>query len=172
MRRILMLLLVVPALALAGCGSDDSDDSAGSAESAEQSQYAGNGVTVTGEPDAEPTISIDTAAEPPAELTVETITEGDGKEIGANSLVSVQYVGSTWSDGQVFQSSWADGPLEFPIAGVIPGWQQGLQGVPEGSRVLLIIPPELAYGSNPPPGSGIEADETLVFVVDVVEVQS
>jgi peptidylprolyl isomerase len=172
MRRFLILLVVAPALALTACGSDDAPETTDSPSVAAGADFSSNGVTVSGDPGSEPTVTIDSAQEPPAELVSETVTEGDGKKIGANSLVSVQYVGSTWADGEVFQSSWGSGPLEFPIAGVIPGWQQGLTGATEGSRVLLIIPPDLAYGSNPPPDSGIEADETLVFVVDVEGVKS
>jgi peptidylprolyl isomerase len=51
---------------------------------------------------------------------------------------------------------------------VILGWQEGLVGMQVGGRRLLVIPAELGYGNNPPPGSGIEAGETLIFVVDLV----
>jgi peptidylprolyl isomerase len=172
MRRLLVILLVMPALMLAGCGSDSADDTAASPSASVADGFTSDAVTVTGEPGSEPTVTIDTAATPPDQLVVKEITAGDGPAIGPNSLVSVQYVGSSWSTGEVFQSSWTTGAAEFPIKGVIPGWQEGLQGVTEGSRVLLIIPPELAYGSNPPPGSGIVPDETLTFVVDVEKVSS
>ena len=112
-------------------------------------------MTVTGAPDSEPTIAIEQGATPPQELVVKEISPGTGKEVG-----------------QVFDSSWATGELQFPIKGVITGWQEGLQGVKEGARVLLIIPPDKGYGANPPPGSGIGVDDTLVFVVDVKKVGS
>jgi peptidylprolyl isomerase len=54
------------------------------------------------------------------------------------------------------------------LAQVIQGWQLGLVGMQVGGRRLLVIPAELGYGDNPPPGSGIEAGETLIFVVDLV----
>lgn len=169
-------LLLVPLLALAGCGSGQEADSAASQPPATGSPAAGAvteaGVSVSGAEGSEPTITVDTAATPPAQLVVKEITPGTGKAVGPNSLVTVQYTGVAWSSGQVFDSSWASGEVQFPITGVITGWQQGLQGVKEGARVLLIIPPDQAYGANPPPGSGIAVDDTLVFVVDVEKVGS
>lgn len=170
-------LLLVPALALTGCssGSSDSETSpspAASSEAPNGEEFSADGVTVTGAPGEEPTITVDSAAEPPAELVVETITAGDGQAVGPNSQLTVQYTGVSWSTGETFDTSWGRGAAQFPINGVITGWQEGLQGVKAGSRVLLIIPPDMAYGSNPPPGSGIAPDETLVFVVDVEEVSS
>jgi peptidylprolyl isomerase len=75
----------------------------------------------------------------------------------------------TWSTGQVVQSSW-DGGQSFSTAlsGVISGWQQGIPGMKEGGRRLMIIPPALGYGAS---GSGpIAPNETLVFVVDLIKV--
>ncbi len=176
---LLAALIAVPALVLTGCSSDSGDPAtpsasspAGSPAGATGETTTADGVTVTGAAGSEPTIAIDTAATPPAELVVKEITPGTGKAIGPNSLVTVQYVGSAWSTGQVFDSSWAAGAAQFPIKGVINGWQEGLQGVKEGARVLLIIPPGQGYGASPPPGSGIAVDDTLVFVVDVEKVGS
>ncbi len=129
---------------------------------------------MTGEPGQAPTITVDSAVTPPSELVVKTLSEGDGKKIGANSIVSVQYAGVAWSNGQEFDSSWTNNggqPIEFPLQGVIVGWQEGLKGVTEGSRVLLVIPPDKAYGeAGSPPVIG--PNETLVFVVDVEAVKS
>lgn len=173
-RSPLAALLVAPLLLLGGCGSDSGTDATPEpvASSPAADATTVGAVSVSGAADTEPTITIDTAASPPAQLVVEEITPGTGKAIGPNSLVTVQYVGAAWSSGQVFDSSWAAGEVQFPIKGVIPGWQQGLQGVKEGARVLLVIPPDLAYGSSPPAGSGIAVDDTLVFVVDVEKVGS
>lgn len=174
-RTLLAALVLIPALALSGCGSDAAtDETSPTAQtmSGEPGAVSTDGVTVTGEPGSEPSITIDTQAAPPGQLVVKEVTAGDGEAIGPNSLVTVQYVGSAWSTGEVFQSSWEVGAAEFPIKGVIPGWQEGLQGVKQGSRVLLIIPPAQAYGANPPPDSGIAPDDTLAFVVDVEKVSS
>lgn len=179
MRRSLLALAVLPAIALAGCSSS-SDTSASPSPSAPASSPAAtaaegsvsvDGVTVSGEEGAEPTITVDTQATPPSELVVKEIYPGKGPEVKPNSEVTAHYVLVPWTTGQVLQSSWSGEALTFPLNGVIPGWQQGLQGIKQGSRVLLIIPPDLGYGANPQPGSGIAPNETLVFVVDVVKVK-
>ncbi|MCU0270013.1 MAG: FKBP-type peptidyl-prolyl cis-trans isomerase [Acidimicrobiales bacterium] len=109
--------------------------------------------------------------EPPTELVVEDLVEGDGAEATEGATVTAHYVGVACSTGEQFDSSWDRGaPTEFPLDGVIPGWQEGIPGMQVGGRRLLVIPPELAYGEDPPPGSGLAPGETLVFVVDLVEV--
>ncbi|MDN5749692.1 MAG: FKBP-type peptidyl-prolyl cis-trans isomerase, partial [Pseudonocardia sp.] len=59
-----------------------------------------------------------------------------------------------------------DAPVQFPLSGVVPGFSQGIEGMAVGGRRVIVMPPELAYGDNPPPG--LPADATLVFVVDLV----
>jgi len=84
-------------------------------------------------------------------------------------MLTADYVGYGAATGQMFDASWVRGePATFPLAGVILGWQEGLVGMQVGGRRLLVIPAELGYGDNPPPGSGIEPGETLIFVVDLV----
>ena len=61
-------------------------------------------------------------------------------------------------------------PTQFPLDGVIPGWGEGLVGMKVGGRRTLVIPGNLAYGNSPPPSSGIQPNETLVFVVDLVSI--
>jgi peptidylprolyl isomerase len=74
-----------------------------------------------------------------------------------------------WSTGKIVESSWTSGqPATFPLAQVIPGWQQGMPGMKVGGRRLLVIPPALGYGAA---GAGpIGPNETLIFVVDLVSV--
>ena len=109
---------------------------------------------------------------PPSELEVTDVTVGDGPEAAAGQVVSVQYVGVSHSTGEEFDASWNRGqPLRFQLGNgqVIPGWDQGVQGMRVGGRRRLVIPPHLAYGER---GAGgvIKPNETLVFVVDLVEV--
>ena len=128
--------------------------------------------TVTGDLGSEPTITIDKTVPDTSELLTKDITVGTGAAIQASSTVTVQYVGVGGNTGKVFDSSWASGqPATFPLNGVIVGWQNGLFGAKVGARRILVIPGPMAYGMNPPTGSGIEPNETLVFVVDVVGVQ-
>jgi peptidylprolyl isomerase len=115
-----------------------------------------------------PTISVPDA-DPPTDLVVKTLSEGNGPDVAAGDVIVVDYLGVRWDDGATFDSSFDRGPLGFSIGtqSVIPGWDSGLVGVPVGSRVMLVTPPDQAYGDNPP-GDPIKAGDTLVFVVDIL----
>ena len=109
--------------------------------------------------------------DPPAELDVVDITEGNGAEAKPGQTVRVHYVGVAFSTGEEFDASWNRGePLEFRLGAgrVIPGWDQGLVGMKVGGRRQLTIPPDLAYGDR---GAGgvIKPGETLIFVCDLVD---
>lgn len=112
---------------------------------------------------------IDTPeGDPPEELVVDTLKQGDGPEVVENAFVTIQYRGIGWSDGEEFDSSWGEddtgGPVEFELSQLISGWQEGLEGQQVGSQVMMSIPPEQAYGDE----DHELQDETLVFVVDIV----
>ncbi|CAL9597669.1 FKBP-type peptidyl-prolyl cis-trans isomerase [Streptomyces pilosus] len=107
--------------------------------------------------------------DPPAKLVSSYVIEGDGEEVGADNSVLVQYKGVLWDGGEEFDSTYARGQLtSFSLQQVVKGWAQGLTGKKVGSRVLIVIPPELGYGDNPPQGSPIKKDSTLVFSVDIL----
>ena len=98
-----------------------------------------------------------------------TSRSGTGAEVKPGATVTANYVGVGGLTGKTFDSSFTSGqPATFPLANVIPGWQDGIPGMKVGGRRLLVIPAAQAYGANPPAGSGIEKDEPLVFVVDIV----
>lgn len=110
--------------------------------------------------------------EAPTELVCEDITEGSGAEAAHGNLVSAHYVGVSWSSGAEFDNSYDRGePLEFPLGAgmVIKGWEDGIVGMKVGGRRRITIPPALGYGAR---GAGgvIGPNETLVFVVDLVDV--
>jgi len=103
-------------------------------------------------------------------LQYEVIEAGDGDKPSADDTVSVHYVG-TLINGTEFDSSIARGqPAEFPLKGVIPGWTEGLQLMPMGSKYRFVIPSELAYGENGA-GQSIGPNETLVFEVELLEIK-
>ena len=122
---------------------------------------------VTGEYGVNPDIIIPDQ-DPPSELASIDLVVGSGKVVEATSTLTVNYSLVTWSDRAPIESSFTSAPATFPLSGVITGWQQGLVGAKEGSRRLLVIPPDLGYGAS---GAGpIAPNETLVFVVDIIEV--
>jgi FKBP-type peptidyl-prolyl cis-trans isomerase len=113
---------------------------------------------------------------PPSKLSVTTLIKGSGPKLASGDTVVAQYVGTIWRTGKVFTSTWPsatqpDGiPFSFQLGGaVIPGFTDGLKGVAVGSRVMLVIPPALAYGPEGGQASaGIKKNDTLVFVIDVL----
>lgn len=107
--------------------------------------------------------------QPPADLVIEDLIEGDGQEATAGMQVTVDYAGISWSNGREFDASWnRNDTFSFGLGAgqVIPGWDQGVQGMKVGGRRRLTIPPGMAYGST---GAGgvIGPNETLIFVVDL-----
>jgi peptidylprolyl isomerase len=172
--RRLATLLVAASLTLAACsGSDETagaEDATASA-SAETKIVSGPVPEVTGEPGAKPTIATSTE-QPSKELAVKVLTEGTGKEVKENDLLVVHYLGQIWDTGTVFDNSYDRGePAAFAIGAqrVIKGWDEGLVGQKVGSRVELAVPPSLGYGEAGSEQVGIEGDDTLVFVVDIVD---
>jgi FKBP-type peptidyl-prolyl cis-trans isomerase len=152
------VLVLAATLFLTGC-SASSDGSTGANTVA---------VQVTGDYGSEPVVVI-TPGDPVTELQVTDLIVGSGDALAAGAMLTADYVGYGAATGQMFDASWVRGePATFPLDGVILGWQEGLVGMQVGGRRLLVIPAELGYGDNPPPGSGIEVGETLIFVVDLV----
>lgn len=116
-----------------------------------------------------PVIAVLEGAVPATSLVVSDVVAGSGSAVAEGATVTVEYCGVGLASGTVFDSSWARGePATFPLSGVIAGWQDGIPGMQPGGRRLLVIPADLAYGQQPPPGSGIAPGESLIFVVDLV----
>lgn len=114
-----------------------------------------------------PEITVAGVAAPTA-LVSQDLIKGTGPEVKETDTLTVNYVGVTLTEGKVFDSSFDRGEkATFPLTGVIKGWTQGLAGKTVGSRVLLVIPKDLAYGDE---GQG-EAKGDLVFVVDILGVK-
>lgn len=102
-------------------------------------------------------------------LQYEVMTEAEGAKPTEDDTVSVHYVG-TLMDGTTFDSSVDRGePASFPLKGVIPGWTEGLQLMPLGSKFRFVIPSDLAYGERGA-GQAIGPGATLVFEVELLEI--
>jgi peptidylprolyl isomerase len=105
----------------------------------------------------------------PTELATSDIEVGDGAEATPGARVTVHYVGVDFETGEEFDSSWNRGEsIEFPLNGLVRGWQEGIPGMKVGGRRQLVCPPEWAYG---PAGGGHRlSGRTLVFVIDLLGV--
>jgi len=105
----------------------------------------------------------------PTELIIEDITVGEGDEATPGANVEVHYVGVTF-EGEEFDASWNRGSsIEFPLNGLIRGWQEGIPGMKVGGRRKLVCPPLWGYG---PAGGGHHlSGQTLIFVIDLLAVR-
>ena len=135
----------------------------------QNSSSSGSLPEIGGDKGAKPTITK-TNGNPPSTLQSKDIFVGTGKEAVATSVLEVHYTLMAWSTGTLVASSWDSGQTAtFPLSGVIAGWQQGIPGMKEGGRRLLVIPPDLGYGAQGA-GGAIGPNETLIFVVDLIKV--
>jgi peptidylprolyl isomerase len=188
-KKLLVIAVAAGAIVLAGCGSDASPEgdtgnvaTAVGNWSVNDCAVIGPGTTVDAQPDglgtsdvlmvntgaAAPSVAIAESAAEVIDLQVADIVIGSGDPVVAGDFLDVEYCGVGLTTRTVFDSSWSRGAsAQFPLDGVIVGWQEGMPGMQAGGQRLLVIPGALAYGSNPPPG--IEPDETLIFVVDLIE---
>jgi peptidylprolyl isomerase len=121
--------------------------------------------------DDKPVIEVP-EGEAPEDLVIETLTEGEGREVADGDSVQVQYSGALLSDGTEFDTSWDDlTPLPVTVGAqsVIPGFDEGLVGMKVGERRMLTIPADQAYGEE---GSGesIPPNSDLIFVIDLVQI--
>ncbi|MFB7916363.1 FKBP-type peptidyl-prolyl cis-trans isomerase [Streptomyces sp. NPDC056061] len=156
MRR-LAGLLVVPLLLLTGaCGNDKASGSEFPA------------VTAGSKFGEKPTLSKG-SGNPPKELKTKVLSQGDGAALKNGDAVQVNYLGQSWDSDKPFDNSFDREPFNITLGAgmVIQGWDKGLVGKKVGSRVQLVIPPDLGYGDR---GQGdIKPNATLVFVVDVLK---
>ena len=144
------------------CGSSVADG--------ESSERPGSTVSVRSM--RKPDVTIP-AEHPPTELVMNDETVGEGDEAVAGSNVTVHYVGVSWSTGDQFDASWDRmEPFRFGLGRgqVIQGWDDGVQGMKVGGRRRLTIPPHLGYGDRGA-GGAIKPGETLIFVVDLMDVR-
>ncbi len=109
----------------------------------------------------------------PEGLVIEDLVVGAGEEARPGQTAIVHYVGVGVASGEEFDASWNRGePFDFTLGSghVIAGWDQGVVGMRVGGRRRLVIPAHLGYGTR---GAGgvIAPNETLIFVVDLVELR-
>lgn len=163
-------------LLAAGCSSGTSPQGQGTTATTATTSGAGaSGAGVEWSPagtfGTKPSVVVPSGS-PPAVLLTHDLIVGSGATAQAGHTVTVQYVGYSWTTKQQFDASWDRGQpfmFELGVHQVITGWDQGVAGMKVGGRRELVIPPKLAYGATSP-GAGIAANDTLVFVVDLLKV--
>lgn len=104
-------------------------------------------------------------------LQYKVIKNGTGPIPSDQDKVSVTYQG-TLMDGTEFDSADSTNPASFRINGVIKGWTEALQLMPVGSRWMLYVHPDLAYGPNPRQGSPIKANDLLIFEIELISIDA
>jgi peptidylprolyl isomerase len=173
-----LTLVLLLGAGLVACGGDDSSDSetaASPSPAAETPAGANTDAIVAGitkNTKKKPEV-VPPKGDPPTDLVTEDVVKGKGRKAKAGDQLTMQYVGVSWSNGQQFDASWDRGqPFAFQLGAgmVIPGWDQGLVGMRQGGRRLLVIPPDLGYGVQGTPDGAIAPNETLVFVVDLKKI--
>ncbi len=112
-----------------------------------------------------PTVTLP-AIDPIPDLRIAVVEEGDGAVVGPANAVVVNYLGTAWETGEIFDESYSKGPATFSVQQVVAGFSQALVGQRVGSRVLVTMPPSLGYGNSP--GHPLETS-TLVFLVDILD---
>lgn len=147
MSRSLRQRLLVPIavcslfLGLAACGGDDKGDDSSSEKT-----------------------SADGA---PTELVLKVLKEGTGATVASGDPVTIEYQGTNWTNGQVFDQSYGRAPATFSTDGVVTGFGAALVGQKVGAQVVVGIPPEFGYGEAGQPSAGISGTDTLVFVIEI-----
>lgn len=109
--------------------------------------------------------------EPSKELQVVTLIEGDGPPARDDSLVTFDYLGQVYGTEKVFDESYSSEPRTFPvgIGGLIKAWDEGIVDAKRGTRLMIIAPPDVAYGEQGSPPD-IPGNATLTFVIDILGV--
>ncbi len=124
-------------------------------------------------PEGAPEVDVEVGP-PPTALVSKDITLGTGAPVPAGATVTVNYIGISCSTGVIFDSSYRTNPptpATFSLSGVIKGWSEGIPGMNVGGKRLLGIPPDLAYGNDGSPNGTFGPQETLWFVIEVVDAQ-
>lgn len=183
---------VLVALVLAGCGSDSTAPATDAAATSSGSSAASAATTCpTAAPDGstEPEWTLDgttgsvavtgsTESSAPAidvetpfsvdETQVETLQAGTGPVVDEDAEVAVCYMGVNGRDGSIFDSSYERGvPAEFPLNGVVPGFQKAIAGQTVGSTVAVAMNSADGYPDGQP-RAGIQAGDSLVFAISIL----
>jgi FKBP-type peptidyl-prolyl cis-trans isomerase len=182
MKRLALILIACLSLAGAGCGGGDDDSSSTTAaeattteatttESSPAPKKLEPATTKSGEKKTEPKVTVPKGVSP-SRLATRDIETGTGAGAKKGDRLTVQYVGVGYDSEVEFESTWEDQPYSFTLGDgeVIPGWEQGLEGMKAGGRRELIVPSKLAYGAEGVVPA-IGPNETVMYVIDLLAVE-
>ncbi len=125
-------------------------------------------VAVTGSTDTTAPLVNVTAPFSVSQTQVHTLHAGDGPAVSSTATVSVCYMGVNGRDGSVFDSSYQRGaPVDFPLTGVVPGFQKAIAGQKVGSTVAVAMVPADGYPEGQP-SAGIQPGDSLVFAIKIL----
>lgn len=160
------MVATAAALTLTACGSDTPEsESTGGTSALEQ-------VTVEAAPDdaTTPKVTFEPGSLAAEETESKVVTAGDGAELGGTELISFDYATFSGETAEEVGSSYASNPVGLDLGDetVLPGLRSGLTGHKIGSRVLLAIPPKDGFGEAGNPSLGIQAEDTIVFLIDII----
>jgi peptidylprolyl isomerase len=174
MQRFFLIIAACLALALAGCGSDSDTETAAGTDTSTKTEENAAAAEKKAEEEApelpQPQVP---AGKPPTKLVVKDVKKGSGATAKAGDEASVYYVGVVFKTKEQFDADWDTGePFTFKLGAgdVIKGWDQGVQGMKVGGERELILPPNLAYGSEGVYPS-IPPNSTLIFLVKLLKLK-
>lgn len=130
-------------------------------------EWTENVPDVTFADDGTPTVTIP-ATDPPTELLSKVLTEGDGAVVAKSDTVTLDYQGTSWDTREVFDQSYGKTPITLAAGSFVPGFTAAIVGQKVGSTILVTIPPEYGYGTDP--AAHQLGGKTLVFVVVIKSV--
>jgi peptidylprolyl isomerase len=191
MKRMALILIACLGLLGAGCGGSDGDSSSSSEGTASTEATTSKGTTAEGTtaestpfpkkspPDpakietdkTKPKVTVP-KEQAPKGLAFKDLEEGTGAPAKKGDSLTVQYVGVGYNSKSEFESTWEDKPYTFTLGAgeVLPGMEQGIEGMKAGGRRELIVPSSLAYGAEGVQPA-IGPNETLLYVVDLLAVE-
>ncbi|WP_159620746.1 FKBP-type peptidyl-prolyl cis-trans isomerase [Ruania rhizosphaerae] len=164
-----LALLTTAGLLLTACSAGEPEE--GNAPPEETTTQQSSGMPdASGDFGEAPTFTFPTEQAPDG-LQVEVLSEGEGPQVPEQAVVVAHYAGIVWGAEETFDDSYSrETPSMFSLNSVVQGWTQGIPGHAVGSRLLLSIPSDLGYGpSGGNADAGIGPEDTIVFVVDLVE---
>lgn len=121
-----------------------------------------------------PTVTIGDSTQETASIQVDDVVAGKGPAATAADKVTVEYVGRSAKTKRTFDSSWERGSAFSydPARIAFKAFTEGVPGMRVGGRRIVVVPASLAFGASPPASTGLGANETLVFVIDLISIDS